>query len=248
MRLADKVGLITGGAQGIGRATAELMAKEGAKVVIVDVDEAMAQKTASENDQLQGSHVALGLKADVTNWEQCEAAVKATVDKFGKLDILVNNAGVTKDNLVMRMDDAQWDFVLDINLKGTFHFTKAAFRPMMKAHSGRIINISSVVGVEGNIGQANYAASKGGVIAFTKSCAKEFCSRNILVNCIAPGFIRTRLTEVVSDEAKKRMMDKILLGRIGEPIDIARVVVFLASEDSSYITGQVINVNGGVYV
>lgn len=248
LRLKDQVAVITGGAQGIGRATAELLAKEGAKVILVDVDEALAQKAASEIVQAQGSPIAAGVKADVTSFEACDAAIKLALSTFGKIDILVNNAGVTKDNLVMRMSEAEWDFVLDINLKGTFNFIKAAVRPMMRQHSGRIINISSVVGLEGNIGQSNYAASKGGVIALTKACAKEFCSRNILVNCIAPGFIKTRLTDVVSDEAKKRMIDRILLGRIGDPIDIARVVLFLASEDSSYITGQVINVNGGVYL
>ncbi|MBI4424728.1 MAG: 3-oxoacyl-[acyl-carrier-protein] reductase [Elusimicrobia bacterium] len=248
MRLKDKVGIITGAAQGIGRATAELFAREGAKVVNVDVDEALAQKTAEQISAEAGASAALGVKADVTNYDSCDAAVKLAIEKFGKLDILVNNAGITKDNLLMRMSETEWDLVLDVNLKGAFHFTKACVRPMMRAHSGRIVNVASVVGLEGNIGQANYAASKGGLIAFTKSCAKEFCSRNILVNAIAPGFIRTRLTDAVSDEAKKRMMDRILLGRIGEPIDIARVALFLASEDASYITGQVISVNGGVYL
>ncbi|MCX5788303.1 MAG: 3-oxoacyl-[acyl-carrier-protein] reductase [Elusimicrobia bacterium] len=245
MRLADKVALITGGAQGIGRATAELFAKEGARVVIVDVDEALAQKTAGE---ISSGGAVVGLKADVTNFEACEAAVQLTVDKFGKLDILVNNAGITRDGLLMRMSEQDWDLVLDVNLKGTFNFTKAAVRPMMRAHSGRMINVSSVVGAMGNAGQANYAASKGGVIAFTKACAKEFCSRNILVNAVAPGFIRTRMTDAISEEAKKLMTERILLGRIGEPIDVARVALFLASEDSSYITGQVIHVNGGVYI
>ena len=245
MRLADKVALITGGAQGIGRATAELFAKEGAKVVIVDVDEALAQKTAGE---ISSDGAVIGLKADVTNFEACEAAVRLAADKFGKLDILVNNAGITRDGLLMRMSEQDWDLVLDVNLKGTFNFTKAAVRPMMRAHSGRMINVSSVVGAMGNAGQANYAASKGGVIAFTKACAKEFCSRNLLVNAIAPGFIRTRMTDAISEEAKKLLLERILLGRIGEPIDVARAALFLASEDSSYITGQVIHVNGGVYI
>ena len=247
MRLTDKVALITGGAQGIGRATAELFSQEGAKVVIADVDEALAQKTAGE---LAGGAAAgvLGLKADVTDFDSCEAAVKAALEKFGKLDILVNNAGITRDGLLMRMSEQDWDLVLDVNLKGTFNFTKAAVRPMMRAHSGRMINVSSVVGAMGNAGQANYAASKGGVIAFTKACAKEFCSRNILVNAIAPGFIRTRMTDAISEEAKKLLLERILLGRIGEPIDVARAALFLASEDSSYITGQVIHVNGGVYI
>ena len=248
-RLKDKVALITGAAQGIGRATAELFAREGAKVVLADMDEALVKKSADEIARAAGADGSLlGLKADVTDFASCEAGVKGALDKFGKIDILVNNAGITKDNLLMRMSDAEWDLVLAVNLKGAFYCTKAAVRPMMRAHSGRIINVASVVGQEGNPGQANYAASKGGLIAFTKACAKEFCSRNILVNAIAPGFIKTRLTDAVSEEAKKRMTDRILLGRLGEPIDVARVALFLASEDSSYVTGQVISVNGGVYL
>ncbi len=247
LRLRDKVALITGGAQGIGKATAELFAQEGAKVVLVDVDEALVLKTAEEISRSQGAQ-AVGYKADVTNFTECDGAVKATIDKFGKIDILVNNAGITKDNLVMRMSEAEWDMVLDINLKGAFHFTKAAVRPMMKAHSGRIINIASVVGQQGNIGQANYAASKGGLIAMTKACAKEFGSRNILVNAIAPGYIKTRLTDVLPEEAKKRLLEHLLINRLGDPMDIAKVILFLASDDASYITGQVIAVNGGLYL
>lgn len=247
MRLKDKSAVITGGAQGIGRATAELFAREGACVALVDVDLALAQKTASEIASAAGVKT-LGLKADVTDFHQCEAAVKAAVDSFGKIDILVNNAGITKDNLLMRMTDADWDAVLGVNLKGVFNFTKAACRPMLKAHTGRIINIASVVGQEGNAGQANYAASKGGVIAFTKSCAKEFASRNILVNAVAPGFIKTRLTDVLPEEVKQKTLEGILLGRMGEPAEVARVSLFLASEDSSYVTGQVIGVNGGMYL
>lgn len=246
-RLGNKTALVTGGAQGIGRAIAELFASEGARVVLVDVDEALVQKTAAEISQTVRAD-ALGVRANVTDYADCEAAVKAVLDKFSKIDILVNNAGITKDNLLMRMSESEWDAVLSVNLKGAFFFTKAAVRPMMRAHSGRIINIASVVGQEGNQGQANYAASKGGLIALTKSCAKEFCSRNILVNAIAPGFIRTRLTDVLSEEAKKRMTDRILLGRMGDPLDIARVALFLACEDSSYMTGQVIGVNGGMYL
>jgi 3-oxoacyl-[acyl-carrier protein] reductase len=247
MRLKDKVGIITGGAQGIGKATAEQFAREGAKVVIVDVDEAMAQKTADELTQSTGGSF-LGVKADVRDFAQCETAVKAALDKFSKIDILVNNAGITKDNLLMRMTEAEWDLVMDINLKGAFNFTKAVARPMLKAHAGRIINIASVVGQEGNPGQANYSASKGGLIAMTKSCAKEFGSRNILCNAIAPGFIHTRLTDVLPEEARAALKSRTILGRWGEPIEIARVIVFLASEDATYITGQVINVNGGMYL
>ena len=246
LRLQDKVAIITGSAQGIGFATAELFAKEGAKVVLVDMDEALVQKSAATLAS-SGSQ-AIGLKANVTSFAECEAVVKATVEKFGKVDILVNNAGITKDNLVMRMSEADWDLVMSVNLKGAFNFTKAVVRPMLKAHYGRIINIASVIGQEGNAGQANYAASKGGLIALTKSCAREFGSRNILCNAVAPGFIHTRLTDAIPQAEKDKMIAKILCGRMGEPVDIARSILFLASEDSSYITGHVLNVNGGGYM
>ena len=245
-RLLDKVAIITGSAQGIGLATAELLCREGAKVVLVDVDQTMVTRSA-ETLAASGAQT-LGLKADVTKFEDCEAVVKATLEKFGKIDILVNNAGITKDNLIMRMSEGDWDLVLDVNLKGAFNFTKAAIRPMLKARSGRIINIASVIGQEGNAGQANYAASKGGLIALTKSCAREFGSRNILCNAIAPGFIRTRLTEVIPQEFKDKLLEKIVLGRIGEPVEVARAVLFLSSDDSSYITGHVLGVNGGGYM
>lgn len=247
MRLKDKVALITGAAQGIGRMTAEVFAQEGANVVLADLDEDLVVKSAADVAKAAGTRT-LGVKLNVTDQANCEAAVNATLDKFSKIDILVNNAGITKDNLFMRMSEAEWDMVLSVNLKGAFLCTKAAVKPMIKAHSGRVINIASVVGQEGNAGQANYAASKGGLIAFTKTCAKELCSRNILVNAIAPGFIKTRLTDAVSEEVRKYMTSRILLGRIGAPVDVARAALFLASEDSSYITGQVINVNGGMYL
>jgi len=247
MRLKDKVALITGAAQGIGRMTAEVFAQEGAKVVLADLDDALVARSAADVAKIAGTQT-LGIKLNVTDHASCEAVVNATLDKFSKIDILVNNAGITKDNLFMRMSEAEWDMVLSVNLKGAFLCTKAVVKPMIKAHAGRIINIASVVGQEGNAGQANYAASKGGLIAFTKTCAKELCSRNILVNAIAPGFIKTRLTDAVSEEVKKYMTSRILLGRIGDPVDVARAALFLASEDSSYITGQVINVNGGMYL
>ncbi|MDE2292585.1 MAG: 3-oxoacyl-[acyl-carrier-protein] reductase [Elusimicrobia bacterium] len=246
-RLQDKVAIITGSALGIGRATAELFAREGAKVVIVDIDPAACEKASAEIRGSAGVET-LGAAANVTDFAAVEAVVKAVIDRFGKIDILVNNAGITKDNLLMRLSEADWDAVLSVNLKGAFFFTKAVVRPMMKAHSGRIINISSVVGQEGNLGQSNYAASKGGLIALTKACAKEFASRNILVNAVAPGFVHTRLTDVVSEEAKKRTLERILLGRMAEPEEIAKVIAFLASDDSSYVTGQVIGVNGGMYI
>lgn len=246
VRLKDKVAIITGSAQGIGYATAELFAAEGAKVVVVDVNAELAQKSAAALDQ--GKGVAVGFGCDVTKYDQVEAVVKAVMDKWGKIDILVNNAGITKDNLMMRMSEADWDLVLNVNLKGPFNFTKACIKPMMKAHYGRIVNIASIVGEEGNAGQANYAASKGGLIAMTKSVAREFASRQITANCVAPGFIHTRMTDAIPEDAKKKLFDKILLGRMGEPVEIARAVLFLSSDESSYITGHVLNVNGGGYM
>ncbi len=245
-KLEGRVALITGSAQGIGYATAELFAAEGAKVVLIDVDQNLVAQSA---EKLAGSGAqTLGLKADVSKFEDCEAVVKSALEKFGKIDILVNNAGITRDNLLMRMADADWDLVLDINLKGAFNFTKAVIRPMLKARYGRIVNIASIVGQQGNAGQANYAASKGGLIAMTKSCAKEFASRNILCNAVAPGFIRTRMTDAIPEEAKKQLLANILVGRLGEPLDIARAVLFLSSEETSYITGHVLAVNGGGYM
>ncbi|OGR96196.1 MAG: 3-oxoacyl-[acyl-carrier-protein] reductase [Elusimicrobia bacterium RBG_16_66_12] len=246
MRLKDKVAVITGSAQGIGYAAAELFAAEGARVAVVDVDAAKASSAASAIDAGRG--VCFGMGCDVTKPADCEAAVKAVLERWGKIDVLVNNAGITKDNLLLRMSEADWDLVLDVNLKGAFNFIKAIVKPMMKARYGKIVNISSVVGLEGNAGQANYCASKGGLIALTKSVAREFASRGINANAVAPGFIKTRLTEVLPEEAKKKFSDKILLGRLGEPIDIARAILFLSSDDSSYITGHVLNVNGGYYL
>jgi len=246
LRLKDKVAVISGSAQGIGYATAEVFAAEGAKVVIVDVNAEMAKKSAET--LAAGKDTAIGLACDVTKYDQCEAVVKAAVEKWGKIDILVNNAGITKDNLMMRMSEADWDLVLNVNLKGAFNFTKAVVRPMMKAHYGRIVNIASIVGEEGNAGQANYAASKGGLIAMTKSVAREFASRNITANAVAPGFIHTRMTDAIPEDAKKKLFDKILLGRMGEPVEVARAILFLSSDESSYITGHVLNVNGGGYM
>jgi 3-oxoacyl-[acyl-carrier protein] reductase len=244
-RLCERAAIVTGAAQGIGLATTELFCQEGARVVMVDIDEAALTAGAAA---LAGKGCpVVPCRTDTTKFEDCENAVKLCVEKFGKLDILVNNAGVTKDGLLLRMSDADWDFVLDVNLKGAFHLTKAAARPMMKAHWGRIINVSSLVGQEGNAGQANYSASKGGLIAFSKSCARELASRNILVNAVAPGFVRTRMTDRLPEEVRKFFLGKIPLGRIAEPMDIARAILFLASEDASYITGAVLAVNGGGY-
>lgn len=247
MKLKDKVAVITGGAQGIGYSIATLYASEGCNLAVVDVNEELAAKSAQELEQ-KFKVKTLSMKVDVTQFEQCEQMVDRSLDKFGRIDILVNNAGITKDNLVMRMTDAEWDAVLAVNLKGAFNCTKAACRPMMKQRQGRMINICSIVGLMGNAGQANYSASKGGLIAMSKTCAREFASRNILVNAIAPGFIRTRMTDALSEEQKQKLASIIPLNRLGEPEDVAKAALFLASDDSSYITGQVISVNGGMYM
>lgn len=245
-RLAGLAAIITGGAQGIGRATADLFAAEGAAVLLCDMDGALVEQAAAE--LAAGGAPAVGLQANVTVFEDCEKLAKAALDNFGRIDILVNNAGITRDNLLMRMSDAEWDAVLGVNLKGAFYCTRAVVRGMFKAHRGAIVNVASVVGQEGNVGQANYAASKAGLIGLTKACAKEFSSRNIRVNAVAPGFIKTRLTDVLSQDAKKKMTERILLGRLGETADIARAILFLASEESSYVTGHVLAVNGGLYM
>jgi 3-oxoacyl-[acyl-carrier protein] reductase len=247
MRLKDKVAWITGGAQGIGKAIALRFAEEGANLVLTDVDEAGVQKTADEIAKEKGVKT-LGLKANAVQFSDCEKVVDQSLDKFGRIDILINNAGITRDNLLMRMSDDEWDSVLAVNLKGVFNGTKAVVRPMMKQRQGRIVNVASVVGLMGNAGQANYAASKGGVVALTKTCAREFASRNILVNAVAPGFIRTRMTDALTEEQKKKLLELIPLGRLGEADDVAKVVLFLCSEESSYITGHVVSVNGGMYI
>jgi 3-oxoacyl-[acyl-carrier protein] reductase len=247
MRLKDQVAVITGGAQGIGKAIALQFASEGAKLVLSDIDEAAVKATAAQIAKEKEVET-LGVKSNVSQIADCEKLVDASLDKFSRIDILINNAGITKDNLLMRMSDDEWDAVIAVNLKGVFNCTKAAIRPMMKARKGRIVNIASVVGQMGNAGQANYSASKGGVIALTKTCAREFSSRNILVNAIAPGFIRTRMTDALTEEQKKKLLELIPLGRLGEPEDIAKVALFLCSEESSYITGHVVSVNGGMYI
>lgn len=246
MRLKDKVALVTGGAQGIGRAIGLRFADEGARVAVADVNLESAQKTAEE---IAGKGVeSLAVKGSVADISEVETMVKTALDKWGRIDILVNNAGITKDNLVLRMTEAEWDAVLNINLKGVFNCTKVVCRGMLKQRSGRIVNIASVVGQMGNAGQVNYAASKGGVIALTKTCAREFSSRGVTVNAIAPGFIRTRMTEVLTDQQKEALKQQIPLGRLGEPEDVAAVCAFLASEDAAYLTGQVLGVNGGMYM
>jgi 3-oxoacyl-[acyl-carrier protein] reductase len=212
----------------------------------VDVNADLAQKSAAA--LANGSDKSFGMACDVTKYDQAEAVVKAVVERWGKIDILVNNAGITRDNLLMRMSEADWDLVLDVNLKGAFNFIKASVRPMMKAHYGRIVNIASVVGEEGNAGQANYSASKGGLVSLTKSVAREFASRQITANAVAPGFIHTRMTDVIPEDAKKKLIEKVLLARMGEPEDVANAVLFLSSDESCYVTGHVLNVNGGGYM
>ncbi len=244
MRLENKVALITGGGRGIGKAIVLALAKEGADIVACDINLENLKEVASEIEKL-GRRV-LVLKADVSKVSEVDEMVKKALDKFTKIDILVNNAGITRDNLILRMSEEEWDQVLDINLKGAFNCLKAVARPMMKQRRGRIINIASVVGIMGNPGQANYAASKAGIIGLTKSAAKELASRGINVNAIAPGFIKTAMTEDLSDEVKERLTSQIPLKRLGEVADVANLVVFLTGDDASYITGEVIKVDGGM--
>jgi 3-oxoacyl-[acyl-carrier protein] reductase len=245
MDLKGKVALITGGAQGIGLAIAKELAVAGADLALADINLARVEETAEALSRETGRQV-LALKMDVSLSDDAEAGVKKTIDKYSRLDILVNNAGVTRDGLIMRMSDADWDLVMAINLKGTFNCTKAVTRPMLKQRSGRIINIASVVGLMGNAGQANYSASKAGVIGLTKTTAKELASRGITVNAVAPGFIKTAMTDALSEEARQNLQRLIPLGRLGEAEDVARAVAFLASEEAAYITGQVLTVDGGM--
>ncbi len=239
--LTGKVALVTGSTRGIGRAIAETLASAGARVAVVGRDLPRAAAAAAEI-----GHGAHGFACDVSDTAQVGALVADVEATFGTLDILVNNAGLTKDNLIMRLKDEDWDSVLDANLRGAFATIRAASRGMMKRRSGRIINISSVVGVIGNRGQANYAASKAGLIGLTKSVAKELASRNILCNAVAPGFIATDMTAALSDEQRKALEGQIPLERLGSPSDIASAVAFLASDHAAYITGQVLVVDGGM--
>jgi 3-oxoacyl-[acyl-carrier protein] reductase len=245
MFLENQVAVVTGGARGIGRAIAMTLAAHGANVVISDVNMEAAQKTADDIATTTGRR-SLAVTVDVSQSDSVENMVKQTLDAFGHIDILINNAGITRDGLLMRMKDSDWDLVMEINLKGTFLSTKAVLRPMMKQRSGRIINISSVVGIMGNAGQANYAASKAGVIGLTKSTAKEVASRGITVNAVAPGFIATDMTDKLSDDVKANFLASIPLGRAGSAEDVAQTVLFLASPQASYITGQVIHIDGGM--
>ncbi len=241
--LQSKIAVITGSARGIGRAIAERMAALGAKVVISDLDQTECDRVATEIGR-----GAIGIACNVIDEQQVANLLDSTRERLGSVDIVVNNAGITRDTLIVRMDEKDWNLVLDINLKGAFLVTKAAARIMMKQRSGKIVNISSVVGLTGNVGQANYSASKAGLIGLTMTAAKELASRGVTVNAVAPGFIATEMTDAIPDAAKQAFMDKVAVKRAGTPDDIAAAVVFLASEQASYITGQVLAVDGGLTI
>lgn len=246
MKLNGQVALITGSARGIGKEIAKAFAQEGAIVIISDINAEMAAATATELNQQ-------GFKADsfacnVTELASVEDMVNKILDKHKSIDILVNNAGITRDNLLLRMSENEWDSVLTVNLKGTFIATKAVSRSMLKARKGKIISIASIIGIMGNAGQANYAASKAGIIGFTKSIAREFASRNITANAVAPGFIQTEMTEKLTEKAREEIFKQIPMGKLGTPKDVAGVCVFLASSDADYITGQTMVVDGGMAI
>jgi 3-oxoacyl-[acyl-carrier protein] reductase len=243
---ASRVALITGARRGLGKAIALCLARRGADIVINDIAAGKEEAEATAQEIRALGRKAVVLTGDVTIAAEVNELIEQTLAEFGRLDILVNNAGITRDALLMRMTDEQWQSVLDTNLKGTFLCTRAALKPMLKQRNGRIINIASVVGIMGNAGQANYAASKGGVIAFTKAVAKEVASRGILVNAVAPGFIMSAMTDRLEPAAAEKLHALIPLGRLGTPEEVAEVVDFLASEASRYITGQVINIDGGM--
>jgi 3-oxoacyl-[acyl-carrier protein] reductase len=241
--LTGKTAFVTGSTRGIGHAIARTLHAAGAKVAVVGRDQARAESVAEELGER-----AAGVACDVARADQVEAAIAAAERALGPIDILVNNAGLTRDNILLRLTDADWNAVLDANLKGAFHTTRAVIKGMMKRRAGRIVNITSIVGLTGNKGQANYAASKAGLIGFTKSVAKEYASRGVLANCVAPGFIETDMTAALPDEARATLLQDIALGRLGRPEDVAGAVLFLASDLAGYITGQVLVVDGGMVI
>jgi len=245
MEFKGKSAIVTGGARGIGKQIALTLAQSGADIVLVDVLPPAELEASAKDIEAKGVRC-LALHADVSNFDQMAGVASKTVETFANIHILVNNAGITRDNLAMRMSDQEWDQVINVNLRGTFICTKAVIRQMMKQRAGKIVNIASIVGVMGNAGQANYSASKAGIIGFTKSIAKEVAERNINVNAIAPGFIATAMTDRLKDDVKAQMLAQIPLRRFGSVEDVARAVRFLCSEDSSYITGHVIHITGGM--
>ncbi len=244
MKLKGKLALITGSGRGIGKEIASCFAKEGADLIICDVQAELVDKTVKE---LSATGVKVqGFVNDVTNLNQTTEMINKILDKFAKIDILVNNAGITRDNLILKMSEDDWDKVIAVNLKGTFNCIKALTRSFLKQRQGKIINLASIIGIIGNAGQANYAASKAGIIGLTKATAREFGSRKINVNAIAPGFIQTAMTDKLPKEVQEKMLAQIPLGRFGKPKDVADLCLFLASEDSNYITGQVFIIDGGM--
>ena len=247
MSLSGKTALVTGASRGIGRAIALTLAEAGADVIVNYAGNEQAAEAVVQEIRALGRR-SEKIQANVGDAEQVDAMMKFTLDTFERLDILVNNAGITRDNLIMRMKEDEFDEVISINLKGVYNCIKAATRPMMKQRSGTIINISSVVGVLGNAGQANYVAAKAGVIGMTKSVARELAARNITVNCVAPGFIETEMTHKLSDDLKSTMLTQIPLSRMGDAMEVAKVVRFLASDAASYMTGQTLHVDGGMYM
>jgi 3-oxoacyl-[acyl-carrier protein] reductase len=242
--LEGKVAIVTGAGQGIGRDISLMLGGEGAKVIVADINYNMAEAVAKEIDK--DAINAMPYAVDVTEYEKVREMTDKVLDKFRSIDILINNAGIARDNLILRMKDEEWESVLSVNLKGAFNCIKAVTRVMLKARQGRIVNISSIIGLIGNAGQANYAASKAGLIGLTKSAAKELGSRGINVNAIAPGYIKTAMTDRLPEEVKNAMLELIPLGKFGDPKEVAKLVLFLVSEASDYITGQVINVDGGM--
>ncbi|PIS47477.1 MAG: 3-oxoacyl-ACP reductase [Elusimicrobia bacterium CG08_land_8_20_14_0_20_51_18] len=246
-RFKGKTALVTGAGRGIGFEIARQLAAEGANVAVTDISEDLAKESAGKIQAETGARTFF-LAQDVSKESDCENAVSKTIETFGSLDILVNNAGITRDNLVLRMKEKDFEDVLAVNLKGPFLMAKASFKHMSRKRYGKIINISSVVGQAGQAGQANYSASKAGLIGLTKSLAREFCKRNVNVNAVAPGFIETKMTENLDQKAREEILGNIPLERLGKPEDVAKAVLFLASEESAYITGQILAVNGGIYI